>query len=96
MKNQCFLGLLSRESNCVVVDYDVANATPVEMVREIAALFDVNIRGHVEVPGHVGAKGHQKARVTANDMSADDLAFIRNNLDLDFEARLGFAQELSA
>jgi hypothetical protein len=95
VKNQCFLGLTSRESNCVIVDYDVANDTPVDTVRAIAALFDVSIREHVEVPGHVGAKGHQKPRVTAKDMSAQDLAFIRDNLDFNLEARLGFGDDLS-
>lgn len=95
IKNQCFLGLMSRESNCVVVDYDVANDTPVEMVREIADAFDIAVRADVAVPGHVGAKGHQKPRVTAKDMSADDLVFIRDNLDLTLEARLGYADELN-
>ena len=91
VKNQCFLGFMAREENCIVVDCDCANASPEQMLREIVQAFDVSTRATVEVPGHVGAKGREGSRVTAQDILPADLGFIRDNLDVDLETRLGFA-----
>ena len=94
VKNQSFLGLLNRECNCVVVDYDMARLEPAKMLREIADLFAIKAKSDIEVTGHVGAKGRETKRVTADVISDADMAFIRDNLDSDLEARLGFGDAL--
>ena len=90
VKNACFLGLLERDCDAVLVNYDTVSAEPSEVIEDIAALFEIATRGAYRVPGHVGAKGRPTARVTKGEISAEDFAFVKENIDFEQEIRLGF------
>ncbi len=91
VKSACFLGLLNRECNAVLVDYDTAKDRPGGVIDDVSRLFGISTKGRHHVPGHVGAKGRPKERVRTDDISDADFDFILSRLDHDQEARLGYA-----
>ncbi len=96
VKNACFLGLLERECNAVLVDYEMAKNTPADMLTIISERYDIAAKGKIDVPGHVGAKGRPGQRVSDVGISNEDMAFIRAHLDVEQETRLGFWEDLNA
>lgn len=90
VKNACFLGLLERNCNAVLVDYDMVKDAPDKVLSAISEIYELPMGEAVAVPGHVGAKGRPKERVSDTGIDQRDLEFIRQNLDAEQEERFGF------
>lgn len=90
VKNAGFCGFLHRECNVAVVDYDQTNKNPETVLASLAKTFDLDSKGEFVRPSYSGPKGRDKPRVRKEDISADDLAFIRETLDWDLEKKLGY------
>lgn len=94
VKNAAFLGLMERECNCAVVNYETANDHPDLFLTALCDAFDLTARHAFAKPDHVGAKGTDKKRLYRDDLSAEDVAFVQANLAPEQEARLGYASSL--
>ncbi len=90
IKNQSYLGFLERESNVVVIDYDTAKSLPGSVIDNLSEAFSVKRKGSLSVPARVGPSGRNIPRIQENEISEEDLTFIRTNLDFHQETRLGY------
>ena len=92
VKAQAFLGFVNRECNAVVLRYSDLSKRPGEVVTAVAETFGMALKTpEVKPVERVGPKGFSEKRLRKEDLSAEDIAFVQENLDRDFELEMGFA-----
>lgn len=91
LKYAAYAGFMERDCNVVLLDYATLRDRPVEVLDAIREQFGIaKTKGAPKAIAPVGPGGKDKPRQVASEIAAEDLDFIRSNLDEPLERSLGY------
>jgi hypothetical protein len=90
VKLHSHLGILNRAENVCILRLEDTRRNSTKVVDKISKIFDIEVKGEYRmISEKIGPKSNPK-RIAVSDIAADDLRFIRSELDHDLERCLGY------